>query len=95
MTARGTILIGLLLCTALLAVTHFTTAPASSGECPTIEIETNEAGYKSGYHVFGEDEGPHAWFVHEGELVIENGNGMRVAFSRPMIDSFHCILPPP
>jgi hypothetical protein len=95
MTARGTILIGLLLCTALLAVTHIMPARGNSGMCAAIEVETNETGYESAYHAFPRGDGPHAWSVGEGVLVVEDRSGMRVDFSQPMIRGFHCILQTP
>ncbi|MDH3729034.1 MAG: hypothetical protein OER77_15995 [Myxococcales bacterium] len=95
MTTRGTILIGLLLCAALLAGTHLSPAPSSGGECKAIEIQTNEAEYKSGYHVFGARDELYMWFVRDGELVVESGSGRGVAFAQSMIGSFKCILPTP
>ena len=96
MTARGTILIGLLLCAALLAGTHVAPAtPSNGGACKAIEIQTNEAEYKSGYHVFGARDELYMWFVRDGELVVESGSGTRVEFAQRMIGSFKCILPTP
>ncbi len=95
MTARGTILIGLLLSAVLLAGTHLAPAPGSSGECEAIEIQTNEAGYKSGYHLFGARGELYTWFVRDGDLVVESGSGRRVEFAQPMIGSFKCSLPTP
>ncbi len=96
MTARGTILIGLLLCAALLAGTHVAPAtPSNGGACTAIEIQTNEAGYRSGYHVFGAQGELYTWFVRDGDLVVESGSGRRVEFAQPMIGSFKCSLPTP
>jgi len=95
MTARGTILIGLLLCTALLAVTRIGPARGSSGLCAAIEVETSETGYESAYHVFTRGDGPHAWSLGDGVLVVKNRSGMRVDFSEPMIRGFNCILQTP
>ena len=95
MTARGTILIGLLVCAVLLAGTHLAPAPGSGGECEAIGVQTNETGYKSGYHVFEARSELYTWFIVDGELVIESGINRRVAFAQRMIDSFTCILPTP
>ncbi len=96
MTARGTILIGLLLCAALLAGTHLTpAAPSNGGACKAIEIQTNETGYKSGYRVFEPRAELYTWCVRDGKLVIENGSNTRVEFAQRMIGSFKCTLPTP
>ena len=95
MTARGTILIGLLVCAALLAGTHLAPAPSTGGECEAIEIQTNETGYKSGYHVFEARGELYTWCVRDGKLVVESGSDTRVEFAQRMIGSFNCILPTP
>ena len=95
MTSRGTILIGLLLCTALLAGTRLAPEPGNGGECEAIEIETNETGYKSGYHVFAERDVLYTWFAGEAGLVVESDSGKRVEFAQHSIDSFKCILQAP
>ncbi|MDH3199397.1 MAG: hypothetical protein OEM15_00755 [Myxococcales bacterium] len=96
MTARSTILIGLLLCSALLAGTHLTpAAPNNGGECKAVEIQTNEAGHKSGYHLFEARGELYTWFVHDGKLVVESGSDTRVEFAQRMIGSFKCSLPTP
>lgn len=95
MTIRGTILIGLLLCTVLLAGTHLAPAPGSRGECEAIEVETNETGYKSGYHVFPARDEVYTWSEGEGGLLVEDGRGNRVEFAQHSIDGFKCILPMP
>ena len=96
MTSRGTILIGLLLCAALLAGTRLTSAPSASGECAAVELETNENGYKSGFQVFrGSENRPLTWHARDGELVIGDGRGKSMVFPTMMIGNFKCILPAP
>lgn len=95
MTSRGIILIGLLLCTVLLAATRLAPAPGNGGECKAIEIETNETGYKSGYHLFAERDVVYTWFTGEGGLVVESDSGKRTEFAPRSIDSFKCILEAP
>ncbi len=95
MTSRGTIFIGLLLCTALLAVTRLAPAQGDRGECKAIEIETNETGYKSGYHLFAERDVIYTWFTGEAGLVVESDSGKRTEFAPDSIDSFKCILQAP
>jgi hypothetical protein len=95
MTSRGTILIGLLLCAVLLAATRLAPAPGDGGECKAIAIETNEAGYKSGYHVFAERDVVYTWFAGEAGLVVEGDSGTRTEFDPHSIDSFQCILEAP
>jgi oxalate decarboxylase/phosphoglucose isomerase-like protein (cupin superfamily) len=95
MTSRGSILIGLLLCTALLAVTRLAPAPGDGGECEAIEIETNETGYQSGYHVFAERDVIYTWFAGEAGLVVESDSGQRAEFAPHSVDTFKCILEAP
>ncbi len=96
MTARGTILIGLLLCAALLTGTHLApAAPSSGGACKAIEIQTNETGHKSRHHVFEVRGELYTWCVRDGKLVVEGGSDTRIEFAQRMIGSFKCILPTP
>lgn len=95
MTSRGTILIGLLLCVALLAGTRLAPEPGDHGECKSIEIETNETGYKSRYHLFSERDVLYTWFDGDAGLVVESDRGTRVEFAPHSIDSFKCILEAP
>ena len=95
MTSRGTIFIGLLLCTAVLAVTRLAPAQGDGGECKAIEIETNETGHKSGYHLFAERDVLYTWFTGEAGLVVESDSGKRTEFAPDSIDSFTCILRAP
>jgi oxalate decarboxylase/phosphoglucose isomerase-like protein (cupin superfamily) len=95
MTVRGTILIGLFLCAALLAGTRLVPESASSGECEAIEIETNETGYKSGFHVFPARDEMYTWSAGDAGLMVDDGSGKRVQFDPHTIDGFKCILPAP
>lgn len=95
MTIRGTILLGLLLCTALLAGTRLAPAAVRSGVCEAIEIVTLGAGYKSGYHVFGPSGRPYAWSLVDGTMIIENVAGRRTELAKRTIGIFNCTLPQP
>jgi hypothetical protein len=88
-------LIGLFLCAALLAVTRLAPPPGDGGECKAIAIETNEAGYKSGHHMFAERGVIYTWFSDESGLVVESDSGKRTEFAPHSIDSFQCILQAP
>jgi hypothetical protein len=95
MTARGTILVGLLLCAALLAGTRLAPAPTQSGLCETIEIVTSGAGYKPGYHVFRKLAEPYAWSLIRGMLIIESVAGRRTELAQSTVEIFNCKLPQP
>ena len=95
MTARGTILLGLLLCTALLAGSRLAPAPSHGGICEAIEIATEGAGCMSGYHVFGPLAEPYTWSVVGGRLIVESVAGTRTELAKSTIEIFHCTLPHP
>lgn len=95
MTVRGTILVGLLLCTALLAGTRLMPAPSRAGACEAIEVVTGRAGYKPGYHTFKKRHGPYGWFILDGKLVIEGISGGRVELVKSTVEIFNCALPTP
>lgn len=94
-SARGTILIGLLLCTVLLAGTRLVAARKISGECEAIELVTNGNGSKPGFHAFRKSDEVHAWSVVDHTLVIESASGRRVEFAQAAVEIFNCTLPRP
>jgi len=95
MTARGTILLGLLLCTAFLAASRLAPPPSDGGLCEAIEIVTEGAGFMSGYHVFGPLAQPYTWSVVEGRLIVESVVGTRTEFAKSTVEIFNCTLPQP
>ncbi|KPK16490.1 MAG: hypothetical protein AMJ62_05285 [Myxococcales bacterium SG8_38] len=95
MTIRGTILVGLLLCAALLAGIRLTPSPSRSGTCRVIEIVTGGAGFKSGYHVFPSQAVCYEWSIIGDTIVIESGAGTRAELVKSTIDAFNCALPTP
>jgi hypothetical protein len=94
-SVRGTILIGLLLCTATLAGTRLVAARGSSGECEAIELVTNGKGSKPGLHAFRKCDDLHTWSVVDDTLVIESAGGRRVEFAQATVEIFNCALPTP
>ncbi|HSN83784.1 MAG TPA: hypothetical protein VLS88_14465 [Polyangiales bacterium] len=95
MTIRGTILVGLLLCTALLAGMRLTPSVGRSGTCVAIEIVTTGAAQKSGYHVFRSHAKHFEWSIVGDTMVIESGAGTRTELAKSTIEIFNCTLPTP
>ena len=94
MTIRGTILIGLLLCAALLAGTRLAPAPSNAGTCEAIEVGTNAIGDMSRRRIFEKRGGPYSWSVVEGILVIRSSDGS-VELLLDTVGIFDCQLPMP
>ena len=88
-------MLGLLLCTALLAVSRLAPTPSDGGLCEAIEIVTEGAGCMSGYHVFGPLAEPYTWSVVGGRLIVESVAGTRTELAKSTIEIFHCTLPHP
>jgi hypothetical protein len=95
MTIRGTILVGLLLCAALLAGTRLTPSASRSGTCEAIEIVTGGAGFQPGYLVFRSRADSYEWSIIGDTLVIESGAGTRTELAKSTIEIFNCALPAP
>jgi len=95
MTARSTILIGLLLCAVLLAGTQLTPAPIRGGVCEEIEAITSGVGYRPNHRVFAKRDELYKWSVVNERLVIEHGDGRREEFLQSTIESFTCAVPQP
>ena len=95
MAARSTILIGLLLCAVVLAGTQLTPAPIRGGVCEEIEAITSGVGYRPNHRVFEKRDELYEWFVIDGRLVIDHGNGRREEWLQSAVESFTCALPQP
>ena len=95
MTARGIILLGLLLCTALLAASRLAPMPSHGGLCEAIEIVTQGAGCMPGYHVFGPVAEPYTWSFVGGRLIVESAAGTRTELAKSTLEIFNCTLPQP
>lgn len=95
MNSQTSILIGLLSCVALLAGTHIAQGSIRGGACDEIETISSGVGYRSSDRLFEKRDETYKWFVADGRLVIDDGDGRREEFRQSTIESFVCILPPP
>lgn len=95
MNSRSSILVGLLFCVALLAATELGPASRRGGTCDEIETTSSGVGYRSSDRVFEKRDEMYQWFVADGHLVIDDGDGRREELLHSALESFVCVLPPP